>query len=188
MMNRILALSGMPGSGKSIVAKIASELGLPIQSCGDIVREAAIERGLECSAKILGRLMFELREVEGEAIVAKRMKEKIQDLRPSKIVIEGVRSLAEIEEFKREWKITILAIHASPKTRFHRLLLRNRSDDPTNIKMFKERDLKELEIGIGNVISQADIMIVNESSVKAVKKEVNNKISRWMKCEYKSIC
>ena len=155
---------------------------------GDIVREAAIEKGLECSAEVLGELMFELREVEGEAVIANRMKKKLKDLISSKVVIEGVRSLAEIEEFKREWVITILAIHTSPKKRFRRLLLRSRSDDPTTMEMFKERDSKELEIGVGNVISQADIMIVNESSLKTVKKEVNNKISRWMRFDYKSLC
>jgi len=56
----------------------------------------------------------------------------------------------------------LVAVHASPRERFRRLKSRGRPDDPTTWEEFVERDMRELELGIGNVIALADVMIVNE--------------------------
>ena len=42
---QIMGISGMPGSGKSIVSGIATENGAIIVSMGDIIREEAKKRG-----------------------------------------------------------------------------------------------------------------------------------------------
>lgn len=39
-----ILVAGMPGSGKSIVAEAARELGLPVYTMGDVVREEALKR------------------------------------------------------------------------------------------------------------------------------------------------
>ncbi len=58
-----------------------------------------------------------------------------------------------------------MAIHASPKTRFQRLLSRGRSDDPKTWETFYERDNRELNVGLGHVIALADTVVVNESTI-----------------------
>ena len=78
------------------------------------------------------------------------------------IVVDGVRSLDEVEYFKKFFDVVIVAIHTSPKTRFSRLRARGRPDDPRSWSDFRERDERELSLGIGNVIALADFMIVNE--------------------------
>lgn len=80
-----------------------------------------------------------------------------------------MRSLAEVEEFRKHGRVVIIAVHASPETRFKRLLKRGRPGDPGSYKEFAERDRTELEFGIGNVIALADYMIVNESSIEEAK-------------------
>ena len=42
---QIIGISGLPGSGKSLVSKMASEKGAIIVSMGDIIREKAKKRG-----------------------------------------------------------------------------------------------------------------------------------------------
>ena len=42
---QVFGISGMPGSGKSVVSEVASEKGAIIVSMGDIVREEAKKRG-----------------------------------------------------------------------------------------------------------------------------------------------
>ena len=42
---QVMGISGMPGSGKSIVSDLAAEKGAIIVSMGDIVREEAKKRG-----------------------------------------------------------------------------------------------------------------------------------------------
>ena len=58
----------------------------------------------------------------------------------------------------------LLAIHASPQTRYKRLVQRQRSDDPTDFEAFMERDKRELGIGMGSVIAIAAYMIINEGT------------------------
>jgi dephospho-CoA kinase len=45
------------------------------------------------------------------------------------------------------------------------LRTRGRSDDPSNWEEFEERDLRELKVGLGEVIALADEMIVNEGTI-----------------------
>ena len=46
MAGRVLVLCGPPGSGKGVVARVASERGMSILSLGDIVRAEMMSRGL----------------------------------------------------------------------------------------------------------------------------------------------
>ncbi len=172
MKRVIIAITGMPGAGKGLVSKVAKEFGFPIFVLGDIIREEAKAKGISPTPKNLGRLMLEIRENEGEDVVAKRLLSKMKNEEAKLVIVEGVRSLKEIEEFEKDHKIIILGVHTSPKERFQRLVRRKRSDDPKKWEEFVERDRRELKVGIGDVLALSDIMFINESS----KEEFKNKI------------
>ena len=163
----IIGVAGMPGAGKSLVVKAAYELGFKVVVMGDEVREEAKRRGIEATPENLGRLMLELREMEGPASIAKRCLEKIQKAKEDFVLVDGVRSMYEVEEFKKHFpNFILLAVHASPETRFRRLFKRRRSDDPVKWKNFVERDNRELKVGLGNVIALADYILVNEGGIE----------------------
>jgi len=163
----IIGVAGMPGAGKSLVVKAACELGFKVVVMGDEVREEAKRRGIEATPENLGRLMLELREMEGPASIAKRCLEKIQKAKEDFVLVDGVRSMYEVEEFKKHFpNFILLAVHASPETRFRRLFKRRRSDDPVKWKNFVERDNRELKVGLGNVIALADYVLVNEGGME----------------------
>jgi len=159
---KIILVAGLPGSGKSVFSKVAERKSIPVVSLGDVVREEAMKRGLDLTAENLGRLAMELRERYGKDVMAKRVVTKILYSNSSVIVVDGVRSLDEVECFKKFFDVVIVAIHSSPKTRFSRLRARGRPDDPRSWSDFKERDERELSLGIGSVIALADFMLVNE--------------------------
>jgi dephospho-CoA kinase len=173
----LILLAGMPGSGKSIVAKAASEAGLPVVNMGDVVREETLRRYGEITPALMLKTSIELRAEYGEDYIAVKTVEKIP--RNAKIVVvDGVRSLAEVEAFRRLGKPVILAVHASPKTRFERLLKRSRPGDPKSLDEFNKRDEIELKLGVGSVIALADYVIVNEGSVEEVLKEAKRIIEK----------
>lgn len=182
-MVKVLALTGMPGSGKTIIADVASRLGIPVFSCGDAVREVALEKGLKPTSEVLGRLMFELRKSEGPTAVIRRVILKMRGSSPLKgpVLVEGIRSLAEVEELEASFKTSVMAVHSSPMTRYKRLRSRGRSDDPKNIEEFRLRDRRELKVGVGEVIALADIMLINEGSLHAFRAEVEDTLRRWLK-------
>ena len=169
----ILGLVGMPGAGKGVFRKIIQRLGFPVIIMGDIVREEAKRRKLRSTAQNLGSIMLNLRELEGQAAIAKRCITKVKNLSQNLIVIDGLRSLFEVEEFRKDFPtFIIIAIHASPRTRYKRLLRRKRSDDSPNWETFLTRDIRELEIGVGSVISIADHMIVNEGTMTQLRNRI----------------
>jgi dephospho-CoA kinase len=182
----IVGLAGMPGAGKSLVVSVAKEMGYGVVVMGDAVREEAANRGLEPSPENLGKIMLELRQKEGESVIAKRCISKMENARESKVIVDGIRSLSEVEEFKRHFpKFTLIAIHSSPETRFKRLYHRQRSDDPKNWEIFRERDMRELSVGLGEAIAMAEHLIVNEEDFVVVKEKIRKVLKKveekWMK-------
>jgi dephospho-CoA kinase len=182
----VIGVAGMPGAGKSVVVNVARENGYGVVVMGDVVREEAEKRFLEQNPENLGSIMLELRQSEGASVIAKRCIPKIENASENKIIVDGIRSLAEVEEFKRYFpKFTIIAVHTSPETRFKRLYHRQRSDDPKNWEIFHERDMRELGVGLGEAIATAEHLIVNEGSLEVVKREIKEVLrkveEKWMK-------
>ena len=182
----VVGVAGMPGAGKGTVREIVQEMSYPVVVMGDEIREEAKRRKLEPTPENLGRVMLKLREEEGLAAVAKRCIPKMEKAKEKVVVVEGIRSLHEVDEFKKHFpNFTLIAIHASPETRFRRLFQRKRSDDPKGWETFMERDLRELGVGIGAAIATADHMIVNEGSKGQLKRKTREVLKevlrRWMK-------
>jgi len=178
-----ILVAGMPGSGKSIVVDAARELGLPVYTMGDVVREETYRRYGTISPELMVSTSEELRRMYGENIVAVRTIERIKQSTGDSgvVVVDGVRSLIEVEEFRRHGETVILAVHASPKTRFKRLLQRRRPGDPSTYEEFYRRDITELGFGLGSVIALADYMIVNESSPEEAKAQALRILSSLVK-------
>uniref|UniRef100_A0A7J2T8L1 UPF0200 protein ENM70_01070 n=1 Tax=Ignisphaera aggregans TaxID=334771 RepID=A0A7J2T8L1_9CREN len=170
MCKVVILLTGMPGSGKSIFTDVARKKGIPVVPLGDIVREEVIKRGLEPTLTNFLAIANELRRTLGKGAIAKLAINKVVNVCSASciIVIDGVRSLEEVDTFKKniEAHFLIVAIHASPRTRFTRIVLRSRQGDPKNFEEFEKRDFEELSWGMGNVIALADTIFVNEGDLE----------------------
>jgi dephospho-CoA kinase len=182
----VIGLAGMPGSGKSVIVDTARELGYDIVVMGDVIRQETLKRGLELMPQNVGKVMLQLREECGNYVIAQKCIPKIEEQTSSKVLVDGLRSLYEADIFKEHFaKFSLVAVHASPETRFNRLSNRRRSDDPEEWKVFKERDLRELSVGLGNVIAMAGQVIVNDNSFEYVKAKVKESLMRieekWLK-------
>jgi len=172
MHKLIILLTGMPGSGKSIVAEVAKSMNIEVLSMGDIVREEVSRRKLQPTPENILKVATELRKIYGLDIIARRTTKKLIKIQSNVVLIDGVRGLYEVKVFKQYGECIVLAIHSSPKTRYERLRKRNRPGDPKTWNEFINRDLTELEFGIGNVIALADYIIVNEGSIEEFKRSV----------------
>jgi len=141
---------------------------IPLFSLGDVVRD---HFSLFCKGRNpseIGSFADSERSEHGRDIWARRLAERIdRDLEGGIVLIDGVRSLYEVDVFRDRWgdDFKILGVHSSPGTRFARLLERGRADDPKDRADFDRRDIRELRWGLGEVISLADIMILNEGTL-----------------------
>ena len=170
---QVMGISGLPGSGKSLVSEIAAKKGAAVVSMGDIIREEAKKRG-ESTKETAQKLREEFGQYIVSELTIKKVK-KLQEEDPeSKIIVEGIRSPHEVDMFKENFEdFIILSIFANPSLRFERLKLRMREDDSTDYAEFKNRDQMELDFGIGDVISLSDKIIINESDLESYINKIN---------------
>ena len=171
---RIIAVTGMPGSGKSVFAEHAQELEYQIVVMGDVVRAKVVEEGFEPTPERSQKMMIKLREEMGEKAIAHLTCEVIDKLieeGKKKIIIDGIRSQAEVLHFQEHIgnDFVIVAIHVDPSLRYERLRLRGRKDAPTTEEEFKKRDLVELELGLGETIAFSNYIIPNNKSLEDFK-------------------
>ena len=150
---------------------------------GDAVRDEVKRLGLEPSDANLGKLMLELREKHGQGAVAnlilKRFESNNRD--DENIVIDGVRSVAEVEVLRKAGHVKLLAIHASKQTRFDHLMRRARSDAPSSASEFAGRDQRELSVGISEAIALADESLSNnELSFDQLKEQACRIVEEWI--------
>ncbi|MBO3798168.1 MAG: nucleoside monophosphate kinase [Thermoproteota archaeon] len=178
-MKRLILISGMPGSGKTTVAKLIGEHGFTVVSMGDAVREEAETRGVGGDIVSMSRFMVELRRELGNDAVARLVEKRIEKSDSRIIVVDGLRSLREAEYFKSKgYSITRIAVLAPVSLRYSRLSNRGRLDDPETLRELEERDRVELSVGLGEVLALSDVYILNDGSLEDLKEAVERKLKR----------
>ena len=178
----IVAVTGMPGAGKSTAAQALVKEGWTRVVMGDVIRRETWRRGLEPDAKNTGEVMKLLRQERGEAAVADLCLETIAKSKSDRVVVDGIRSMAEVDAFRKSAAVMLVAVHASPERRFELLRDRGRRDDPLTREMFLERDQRELAVGIGRAIALADETVSNQHATPdKLASEMARIVEGWTK-------
>jgi dephospho-CoA kinase len=179
---KIIAFVGMPASGKSEAARIAAQMGIPVIIMGDVIRKEVLRRGLEPNDSNTGMVATQLRKCEGMDAVAVRCISQIKDAGSDLIVVDGVRGIAEVACFRREFGevFVLISIYAPIEVRFSRVQKRGRSDDMNSIEGLRNRDERELGWGMGNAIEASNIEIENNSTLETFKKDVIEVLSNYL--------
>ena len=125
----VIGIVGLPGSGKSEAAAVAREMGIPVVTMGDVIREACRDRGLD-PAEHHGRVAQALREESGQGAIAERSLPIIErELDSSStVLVDGIRSGVEVERFEERFGegFSLVAIEAPFEMRAERVDARGR--------------------------------------------------------------
>lgn len=169
----VLCIAGMPGSGKTLAAKIIKKkFNAFIVSSGDIIREEIKRRGLKYTKENdekISRWFHSGRE----DMLASRICEKLKKSKRRIVVSEGPRNPGEPNHIEEclGIKPIIIALAADFKTRYKRELKRKRFGKETK-KYLLERDRRELSYGLGRLLMKADYKISNKGSIKNTEKKI----------------
>ena len=182
---KIIAFTGMPFSGKTEAIQIARENNLDVIRMGDMVWEEVKKRNLKINDKNVGLVANEMREKYGKQIWAIKTFEKIIiKILPNKIIlIDGIRSCEEVDYFKNVLgtKFILIAIISSDNLRYQRALTRMRRDDNNTLIKIMNRDKREINWGIKEVINKADIIVSNNGSLLEFKLKIEKIINNLLK-------
>lgn len=174
----IIGVTGLPSAGKGVFHDIALDYGFKQIVMGDVIRNECLTRGLPVNRESSNKVMIALREEKGENAIALISIEWVKNAIASNeklILVDGIRSWAEVETFRETYpNFTVIAIHASQKTRLLRAMRRRRKDDAFSKEGFMKRDMIEVNIGIGDVIAKSDILISSENGIKETRNSFKN--------------
>jgi len=177
---KVVSIVGMPGSGKSEVARAFEKSGFIRIRFGDITDDEIKKRGLALNEKNERHIRELLRKEYGMAAYAQLNLPKIDSAREhSDVVIDGLYSWEEYTFLKTHYgeDFFVVAVWASPGTRYDRLT--NRSKRQLTREEAASRDRAEIEnVNKGGPIAMADFTISNESSLTDLNKEMPRIISR----------
>ncbi len=177
---KVVSIVGMAGAGKSEVARIFEENGFIRIRFGDVTDEEIRKRGLELNEENERYIRELLRKEYGMSAYAILNLSRIDLARKqSDVVIDGLYSWEEYTFLKTYYgeDFYVIAVWASPKTRYARLT--DRLNRRLTLEEATNRDRAEVEnINKGGPIAMADFTIINESSLRELKKEVTGVISR----------
>ena len=148
---------------------------------GDVIREATRRRGLEPDSKNTGEVMKQLRKERGEAAIAELCMDAIRTGESGRVVVDGIRSMSEVDTFRKSADVILIAVHASRNRRFALLKERGRRDDPLSYDMFLKREERELGVGIGDAIALADEVVSNERATpEKLAAKIVEAVDRWV--------
>jgi predicted RNA binding protein with dsRBD fold (UPF0201 family)/dephospho-CoA kinase len=174
----VIGFVGFPGSGKSEAAAIAQTKGFVSVAMGDAVRSHMYKSRVQLSEKNVGTIANKLRADHGMDVIAKMCIPVVRGLTVQKVVIDGIRGIAEVNAFKEEFKgdFKLISITAGHMVRFERVKGRSRPDDALNLERFEEKDERELAWGLEEALEAAEYSIQNEGTLK----ELNSNVSRLL--------
>ncbi len=173
-MNKIVAIVGMCGSGKSIASDILVELGYQKVYFGGVTLEKLKEKGLEITPENEKMMREKLREDLGMGAFAKILLPKIKELsQENNVVLDGLYSWDEYKILSDELgkNIKTIAIVTDKKIRYKRLS--SREVRPLTKKEAQNRDLAEIEnIAKAPPIAYADYFIFNNGTLEEYKERL----------------
>jgi dephospho-CoA kinase len=187
-MNRVYAIVGMCGSGKSVACDVLQQLGWQYIRFGQITIDKLRQEGRAITEENEKKMREALRREYGMGAYALLSLPRIeQALERGNVVIDGMYSWSEYKTLKDRFKdrLTVVSIFASPKTRYGRLQVRSHGSKDREHRMrsltaqqAKERDYAEIEnIEKGGPIAMADYTVVNESTIGDLRRCIKDLVS-----------
>jgi dephospho-CoA kinase len=163
-MTDIYGVTGMPLAGKTTVADIIAGEGYTVLDMGDVVRREMEKSDIPVSKT--GEFVQKQRKKHGMAAIAYLSAPYLESIleETDKVVITGMRGWDEKERFEEEVgeDLEIIGVWASRSTRQQRREERGREEDLEG-QGFHERDLRELENGVGDLLALSHHLIINDS-------------------------
>jgi dephospho-CoA kinase len=174
-MNKIIAVIGMCGSGKSEAVKFFEKNGYNKVYFGGVVLDELKKRGLEVNEANERLVREHLRKEFGMGAMAMKSISKIDEFyKTGNVVIESLYSWEEFKIIKNKYSdaFKLLAVYTTKALRYERLA--KRYFRPLTHEQALSRDYAELEnLDKGAPIAFADYTVINDGTLDELHQALN---------------
>lgn len=173
-MNKLVAIVGMCGSGKSVATDILENRGWEKVYFGGVTLKEMKKEGMEVTPDNEKKMREGLREKYGPACYAKLLAPEIEEaLKTGDVVLDGLYSWYEytylIEKFP---ELKLICIVTDKNIRYDRIS--KRTVRPFDNQKARERDIAEIEnLYKGGPVSFADYFIFNNGTFADYETRLN---------------
>lgn len=173
-MNKLIAVVGMSGSGKSIATDYLEKQGWNKIYFGGVIYDKMNEAGIEITPESQKIFRENLRKEHGMGVVAMLLLDQIEKAYSEKnTVLDGLYSWDEYLILKEKFGdvLKLICICCDKNIRYERVA--NRAERPFNHKEIVKRDIAEIENSAkGGPIAYADYFIFNNGDLDAYEKRL----------------
>ncbi len=166
-MNKLIAVVGMAGSGKSIATDYLEKSGWNKIYFGGVIYDNMRKEGIEITPESQKEYRENIRKKYGQGAVAYLLKDKIEEAyKTGDTVLDGLYSWEEYEILKEKFgdKFKLICVCCDKDIRYDRI--GKRVDRPFNLKEIEERDLSEIKnLAKGGPIAFSDYYIFNNGNI-----------------------
>jgi dephospho-CoA kinase len=177
-MNKIIAVIGMCGSGKSEAVKFFENHGYKKVYFGKVVMDEMKRRGLEVNEANERITRENLRKEFGMGAMAVKSLKKIEEFyKTSNVVIESLYSWDEFKIVKKKFgeSFKLLTVYTTKSLRYKRLA--KRPVRPLTEAEAESRDYSELEkLDKGGPIAFTDYQAVNDGTIE----ELDTQLKKYL--------
>ena len=174
-MNKIIAIVGMCGSGKSVASEFFEKRGYTSVYFGGVTMEKLKEEGLEVTPENEKMMREKLRSMYGMGAFAQILLPKIEkNNKIGNVVLDGLYSWDELKILKEKFPdMVVLAIICDKDLRYSRL--QNREFRPLTKEQASNRDISEIEnLAKAGPIAYADYFILNNNDIDSYIEKLND--------------
>ena len=177
-VNKIIAVIGMCGSGKTEAVKFFVANGYQKVYFGDVVMEELKRKGLDINEVNEKETREQLRKEFGMGAMAVKSLDKIKEFyKKGNVVIESLYSWDEFKILKGEFgePFKLLTIYTTKELRYKRL--KERVFRPLSTIESISRDYSEIEkLDKGGPIAFTDYIVINDSTLD----DLNKNLKRYL--------
>jgi len=178
----VVGIIGKIASGKGEASRfLEQEYGAQTFKFSDILKEKLIQDGKPVTRENLQALGNKLRAEEGDDVLVKKLKEKIQASSAQLAVVDGVRYPAEADMVRGFENNLIIYVTAPDEVRYQRVLSRGtRGEAEITFEEFKKHELDQTEQQIDSVGAGANYTIENTGTVEELRSQVKEIMSKFI--------
>ena len=163
----IVAITGMPGSGKTTAAEILKKKGFEMLELSEPLKQLMEKKGMPLNTVNMEKFADKILREKGRNIVSKLAIPYIRKMKGD-IVLSGVRRMEDVQMIRSalKTKVYLIAVTVPPRIRYERIRHRRGKENikVRNYKEFLWRDAHNKRLGVLNTLEHADFIISNSGS------------------------